>query len=148
MPRYLHLCLLRSLSPISNHRSLLGGCPLRGKSSMCRFMMCLKYRIILTRGSFYLHILCSGRRPVRPYLAGPSDPSTFPHSALHLPFRHLAINVICRRAAATSVRKLQRKHRKMWRNATLLMMIICRKKQRTNAKSGGTKVADRQHVGA
>ena len=28
------------------------------------------------------------------------------------------------------------------------MMIFCRKKQRTNAKSGGTKVADRKHVGA
>ena len=26
------------------------------------------------------------------------------------------------------------------------MMIFCRKKQRTNAKSGGTKVADRKHV--
>ena len=25
---------------------------------------------------------------------------------------------------------------------------FCRKKQRTNAKSGGTKVAERQHVGA
>ena len=29
-----------------------------------------------------------------------------------------------------------------------LLMIFCRKKQRTNAKSGGTKVADRLHVGA
>ena len=36
-------------------------------------------------------------------LQRPSDPSTFPHSALHLPFRHLAINIICDRAVATSI---------------------------------------------
>ena len=100
----------------------LGGCPLRGKSSMC--MMCLKYRIILlivikNLWVILSHISCSGAPPRTSLgrLQRPSDPSTFPHTALHLPFRHLAINLFCRRAVATSMRKLQRKHRKMWRNA-------------------------------
>ena len=81
-------------------------------------MMCLKYRIILTRGQFYSHIFRFGAPPRTPLgrLQRRSDPSTFPHAALRLPFRHLAINLFCRRAVATSMRKLQRKHRKIWRN--------------------------------
>ena len=94
----------------------LGGCPLRGKSSMC--MMCLNYRIILLiviKNPWFILLayFWLGR------IQRPSDPSTFPHSALHLPFRHLAINLICHREVATSILlmwKLQRKHRKMWRN--------------------------------
>ena len=111
------------------HSLQLDWCSLSGKSSMC--MMCLKYRIILLIViknplvillTYFLH-----RAPARTLLGRlqrPSDPSTFPYSALHLPFRHLAINLICRIALATYMRKVQRKHRKMWRNATLFMMLF------------------------
>ena len=115
---------------------------------MC--MMCLKYRIILlivikNRGSFYSHIMCFGAPPRTPLgrLQRPSDPSTFPYSALHVPFRHLAMNVICCRAVATSLRKLQRKHRKMWRNATLFLMTFCVKNKGQTEKA----VAQRSRIG-
>ena len=127
---------------------------------MC--MMCLKYRIILLiviKNPLVILLTYFLLRGAAPYPAAgaltaplrPFDIPTFSSAStvcMRLSFLHLAINLICRRAVATSVRKLQRKHRKMWQNATLFMMIFCRKKQRTNAKSSGTKVADRQHVGA
>ena len=91
-------------------------------------------------------------RGAAPYTLGrlqrpPPDPSTFPHSAMHLPFCHLAINLICRRAVATSI-LLTRNCSVNSQNVVKLFMIFCRKKQMTNAKSGGTKFADTQHVGA
>ena len=48
-----------------------------------------------------------------------------------------------------AIYRLTRKlHSKILQNVAKFMMIFCRKKKRTNAKSCGTKVADRQHVGA
>ena len=83
-------------------------------------------------------------RPVPRWGAYPSDPQLvtspldIPTSSsawyLHLPFRHLAINLISRGTVATSMRKLQRKHSKMWRNATLFMMIFVVKKTKDKRK--------------
>ena len=88
----------------------LGGCPLREKSSMC--MMCLKYRIIqlfviknpwkylLTYFLFRGAAPCPAwalTAPLRPQLVC-SPPSVVPtlriSLALHLPCRHLAINLV------------------------------------------------------
>ena len=131
------------------HSSSLGGCPLRGKSSMC---MCLDHTINCYKepvGHFTHIFVALGHHPVPRWGSAPQSQTLCPQTLRHFHiqlciyhFRHLAINLICRRAVATSMRKVQRKHRKMWRNATLFMMICCRKKQRTNAKSGGAKVAE------
>ena len=87
----------------------IGGCPLRGKSLMC--MMCLKYRIILlivieTPWKYLLTYYFSGAPPRTPLgrlqlTSDPqlvcSPPSVVPtlkiSLALHLPCRHLAINL-------------------------------------------------------
>ena len=126
--------------------------------------MCLKYWIILLlviKNPWVIllkYVLLRGaaRTPLG-RLQRPSDPSTYQRSALHLPFRHLAINLICRRAVATSMRKLQRKHRKMWRNATLLMIIFVVKNKgqpqqslsnwdRTARKSSNVEDRFREHA--
>ena len=58
-------------------------------------------------------------------------------AALHLPCRHLAINL-----------SLAQRKQRIGEERLHYLYIFCRKKQRTNAKSGRTKVADWQHVGA
>ena len=134
---------------MSSLYALLGGCPLGGKSSMC--MITLKYRIILLIVIKYPWVILLAYfllRGTAPYPAGvltvppkPFDIPTF--GSASIPFRHLAINLICRSAVATSIlltRKLQRKHRKMWQN--LLWFFVVKNKGQTQKA-----VAQRSRIG-
>ena len=153
--------ICRSLAYIKiNNRSLsslLGGCPLSGKSSMC--MMCLKYRIILL--FFFILLTCFLLRGAAPRPAGAV---AAPHRQTSWSARHshiqnltliydhiLAVSPSSDQSAVERwrhlTRKLHSKHRICGKIPHYLLFLVV-KKQRTNAKSGRTEVSDRQHVGA